>query len=232
MLLKKMLKKLNQEDRIIENLFSDVDSNARILDVGSGKGRNIKFLNELGFSNVLGVELNNELVELANSNNLRTVSVDSFTELDGKFDVILFSHVIEHFSHGDLLKFLESYFTYAKDPCDVIILTPLESKFFYHDFDHVKPYHPQGIETVFSNKLEQIQFSSQFVLDIEDIYFRKAPFRLSTFNRKAYLGKPSIFFILINALPAILWLVTGKLFGTVTGWGGRYKITKKSKTSF
>lgn len=232
MLFKKMLKKLNREDRIIEKLFSEVDSNARILDVGSGKGRNIKFLNELGFSNVLGVEINKELVDLANGNNLKTVSVDSFKELDGKFDVILFSHVIEHFNHDDLLKFLESYFTYAKDHGEVIILTPLESKFFYHDFDHVKPYHPQGIETVFSNKLEQIQFSSQFVLCIKDIYFRKMPFRLSTFNRKAYLGKPSIFFILINVLPVVLWLVTGKLFGTVTGWGARYKIIRKSKTTY
>jgi len=227
-----MLKKLNQEDHIIEKLFSEVDRNARILDVGSGKGRNIKLLNELGFSNVLGVEINKELVDLANSNNLKTVSVGSFKELDGKYDVILFSHVIEHFNHDDLLKFLESYFAYANDYGEVIILTPLESKFFYHDFDHVKPYHPQGIETVFSNKLEQIQFSSQFALDIKDIYFRKMPFRLSTFNRKAYLGKPGIFFILINALPVILWLVTGKLFGTVTGWGGRYKIIRRSKATF
>ena len=222
-----MLKKINNEDRIIKNLFSEIDKNARILDVGSGKGRNIKFLNELGFSNVLGVEINKELVDLANSKNLKAVSADEFKELNKKFDVILFSHIIEHFNHDDLLNFLEYYFSYAEENAEIIILTPLESSSFYYDFDHVKPYHPQGIETVFSNKLEQIQYSSKFVLDIRDIYFRKMPFKFLAFNRSIYLGKSSIFFILVNALSVIVWLLTGKLFGRITGWGARYVISSK-----
>jgi len=220
---------LNQdnENKIIERLFDNVDKNARILDVGSGKGRNIKFLNELGFLNVLGVEINKDLVDFANSNNLNSIVVEDFSASKEKFDVVLFSHVIEHFNHGDLLEFLEYYFSCVKDQGEVVILTPLESNFFYDDFDHVKPYHPQGIGAVFSNKLEQVQFSSQFSLDMKDIYFRKMPFRFLVFNRRIHLGKLSMPFVLVNLLSVMVWFLTGKLLGRVTGWGARYLIKIK-----
>lgn len=222
----KMILNQDNESYIVKKLFNGVNKNSRILDVGSGKGRNIEFLNKLGFLNVLGVEINKELVNFANERNFNTVTVDDFSEIKAEFDVILFSHVIEHFNYNDLLKFLEYYFSYVKNGGEIIILTPLESNFFYDDFDHVKPYHPQGIKSVFSNKLEQVQFSSQFFLDMKDIYFRKMPFRFLVFNRKVYLGKVSIPFVLINIFSVIVWFLTNKLFGRVTGWGARYLIKK------
>jgi len=220
---------LNQdnENQITKKLFDGIDKHARILDVGSGKGRNIRLLNEFGFSNVLGVEINQDLVDFANKNNLNTISVDNFSKQKELFDVILFSHIIEHFSHNDLLAFLEHYFSYTKDGAEIVVLTPLESNFFYNDFDHVKPYHPQGIEAVFSNQLEQVQFSSRFYLDLQDIYFRKMPFRFLVFSRKIHLGKVSLPYVLVNVLSVFAWLLTGKLLGRVTGWGARYRIHHK-----
>jgi len=223
---KKILSQDN-ENHILQRLFGKIDKGARILDVGSGKGRNIKFLNELGFQNVLGVEINQNLVDFSNANNLNAVSVEELSHVEGEFDVVLFSHIIEHFDHNALLDFLECYFSRLKEGGSVIILTPLESNFFYNDFDHVKPYHPQSIASVFSNQLEQVQFNNQFVLDMQDIYLRKMPFRFLVFNRKILLGRFSFSYAVVNIFAVMGWFLTGGLLGRVTGWGARYTLKKK-----
>jgi len=59
------------------------------------------------------------------------------------------SHIIEHFAPHDLLPFIDSYLHRLQPGGRLIICTPLLTKNFYNDFDHVKPYQPVGIGMVF-----------------------------------------------------------------------------------
>ena len=84
-----------------------------ILDVGCGYGRKASALNAAGFNNVLGVDTNETLIGVAKKSGVKCVH---YNELDRskKYDVILMSHIIEHFETGDLVPFIDSYLDVLK----------------------------------------------------------------------------------------------------------------------
>ena len=63
----------------------------------------------------------------------------------GQYDVLVMSHIIEHFQYQDLIKFIESYLGCLKTGGLLLIATPVMNPSFYDDFDHVKPYTHIGI---------------------------------------------------------------------------------------
>lgn len=128
----------------IEKLLRSVDRGSRVLDVACGFGEKMRLLGRLGFRNLTGVEKNLATVMVARANGLdvRQVGALDSKAKNEKFDLLVFSHIIEHFSYEDLLRFLESYFAMAQDGARVLIVTPLMSSFFYDDLDHVRPYPP------------------------------------------------------------------------------------------
>ena len=77
--------------------FKDLDVNLSVLDVGCGDGFWMEVLRDLGFSDLLGVDLSYPLLARAKSKGLRvaqySVSRMSFRR---KFDVILMCDVLEH----------------------------------------------------------------------------------------------------------------------------------------
>ena len=116
-------------------------SSLYILDVGCGRGRNLKFLKALGHE-VVGVDVNPEIVAANCRANLQTLTVDEARKMSDGFDVLLCSHIIEHFAPAQLLEFLNEWLDRLQVGGCLIILTPLMSPYFYVDFDHVKPYLP------------------------------------------------------------------------------------------
>lgn len=78
----------------------DIPFNARILDVGCADGTGVKYLNELGYHFVNGVELNEKKIEVAQKEGLDVVygDVHKLSELyaENSFDVIFSSHSFEH----------------------------------------------------------------------------------------------------------------------------------------
>lgn len=210
------------EERTLTRFLSGISKQGSrtILDVGCGYGRNIKLLNSLGHD-VLGVEANHTIVDLNNDSGLVCMTVEDFKKTDRMFDVVLMSHVIEHFRPDDLLPFMDHYLDRIKPEGFLIIMTPLGSPYFYDDFDHVKPYSPIGISMVFGGKQQQVQYFAKNKIELLDIWFRRAPFRIVHFRGRFFKGNYLI--QLYNLLSAVLFRITFHRFGRCDGWMGLYK---------
>ncbi len=147
-------------------------------------------------------------------------------EEDGSFDVLLFSHVIEHFAYDELKRFLETWFEFARDGAAVLIVTPLMSDSFFNDFDHVKPYSPQGLSSVFTSGERQVQTRSPFTLDLQDLRFRRSPRRVFHPYRGHYLGQRNPVVDGLNlGLAGLFWLSRG-VVGQRSAWLGHYRLSK------
>ena len=145
----------------------------RILDVGCGYGGKLKPILEEGYD-ALGIDINPTLVAANKANGMPCLTLEEFEENSEQFDIILMSHIIEHFQHSELKEFMDSYLDRLKKNGLLIIATPLLSPTFYHDFDHVKPYSPHGIMTVFGDKYDdQVKYTSHNKLRLKDLKFRK-----------------------------------------------------------
>ena len=195
---------------------------ARILDVGCGYGRNLRRLIDAGFD-AIGVEVNEEIVAANRTNGLPCMSVAEFNSATSTFDILVLSHVVEHFAPNDLLPFIDGYLDRLAPGGHLVIATPLVSPYFYVDFDHVKPYLPQGILSVFGVGQSQVQYYSRNKLALEDVWFRKSYPRF-TLVRSKYVKTP--FTKVLSALEvgsaAVAWLSRGTI-GQVDGWVGVFK---------
>jgi len=205
----------------ISKLLKNIPRKAKVLDVGCGYGKKIKLLNSLGFSDITGVEINEKVLNANRAKGLNVVSPAEFELLQEKYDLIVMSHIIEHFQYAELKEFMESYLNKLETGGHLLIATPILDSGFYTNFDHVKPYLPDGIKSVFENADAQISFYSKVRLKLANIYFRRSPFTLRFF-RSYYLGSPSIFLRFSNFVLLVLFNATGRIFGKTNGWLGLY----------
>lgn len=199
------------------------ESNEKVLDVGCGYGRYLKSLKAKGL-NVVGVEKNESIVSHNRSAGLNCLSVKEFVETDDQFDLIIMSHIIEHFPPEALKDFLDGYLDRLKVGGHLIIATPLMSPYFYDDFDHVKPYHPAGIMMVFGQGDAQVQYYARNKLVLKDIWFRRSFYRFS-FVRGKYIGGSIVsrVFQLFHLLSALLSYLSWGRVGKVDGWVGVFE---------
>ncbi|OGI20888.1 MAG: hypothetical protein A2287_06125 [Candidatus Melainabacteria bacterium RIFOXYA12_FULL_32_12] len=224
--LKKIIRSIESEseEKNLKKILANFDRNIAILDVGCGFGYKIKLLKKFGFKNILGIEKNQFLVKKCQDNRLNVIGVEDFREnyQNKKFDLIVMSHIIEHFQYEDLKEFLEFYLDFLEDNGHLLILSPLYQENFYDDFDHVKPYHPLGIEMVFGNKNSQVQFYSKYTLKLVDLYYRREPFRLK-FYRALVIETGNKLPEFINIILAFLFRFSFGTIGRPTGWLGLFK---------
>ena len=194
----------------------------RVLDVGCGNGRYLRILSESGFD-MSGVDENPELVQANKNAGMHCLTVDEFARTQDIYDVMLMSHVIEHFTPKDLVSFLDSYLDRLKVGGRLIIATPLLTPYFYDDFDHVKPYHPMGILMVFGTETAQVQYYSRNKLALEDIWIRRSPVR-PPHTRGRYMqsiqARPRQ---MLEFFSALLFRASGGLIGESDGWVGLFR---------
>lgn len=217
------IEKITQEEdnlirflRMIENI-----NNKKVLDVGCGFGRILKELKKEGI-NALGIDINPKIVETNLSNGLDCITTHDFVNLQEMYDVIIMSHIIEHFSPDGLLIFIDNYLDRLKPGGYLVVATPLYTANFFDDFDHIRPYQPAGINMVFGNHDSQVQYYSRHSLKLHDIWFRKGPYKLN-FSRGLYIRKSNKVAYLTNILLAILFKISFTAIGRKTGWMGLYK---------
>lgn len=219
------LENIQAEERNLVRFLSKLPCNAdmHILDVGCGYGRSIKLLCGLGY-NILGVEANEAIVKANIAANIKCMTVEEFGKTSELYDVVLMSHVIEHFYPDDLLHFMECYLARLKPGGFLVIATPLNSSNFYDDFDHVKPYSPIGITMVFGGNNAQVKYYGNNKIDLVDIWFRRSPFRIVNFKGRFLGGQYHI--QLFNMICIVLFRMSFYLIGRCDGWMGLFK--KKS----
>jgi SAM-dependent methyltransferase len=194
----------------------------RVLDVGCGYGKKLHALQDNGVD-VTGVEVNPEIVRANREAGLHCFTAEEFSHRTENYDVMLMSHVIEHFSPKDLIPFLDGYLDRLKFGGNLIIATPLLTPYFYDDFDHVKPYHPMGILMVFGADRAQVQYYARNKLALEDIWIRRSPLR-PPHSRGRYMqsiqARPRQ---ILEFLSAVLYRVSGGLIGESDGWVGLFR---------
>ena len=193
-----------------------------VLEVGCGYGRHLRILNGLGFD-VTGVDVNREIVRTNREAGLRCLTTDEFSQSNESYDVILMSHVIEHFTPKDLVPFLDGYLERLKVGGRLIIATPLVTRFFYDDFDHVKPYHPMGLLMVFGEEHAQVQYYSRNKLRLEDVWIRRGHWRFAH-RRSRYMNSPATRLLQVAEFAsALAFRLSAGLIGQADGWVGMFR---------
>jgi SAM-dependent methyltransferase len=210
------------EQIVLATMVASVcDVESTILDVGCGFGRNIKLLNDHGYQNITGIEINAEIVAHNNNHNMLCLTPVEFDQQHNQYDLILMSHVIEHFSPADLIKFLDHYLSRLKSGGHLIVATPLMSDSFYEDFDHIKPYSASSILSVFGGSNTQVQYYSVNKIQLLKLWFRMKPLRFNSHRNNLVAARWLL--QLSNLGSALLFFLTNKLLGKADGWVGAFR---------
>jgi SAM-dependent methyltransferase len=196
----------------------------RVLDVGCGYGRFLERLHAAGLD-VTGIEANANIVSANRRRGLRCLGADEFNANREEYDVILMSHFIEHFSPKKLLAVMDGYLDRLKKGGRLVIATPLMSDYFYDDFDHIKPYQPAGLRLVFEDDTAQVQYRSRNRLALRELWFRRAPLRVSHARGRYFPGLQSRLLLILDLLAGAMFLLSFRRIGRVDGWVGVYEKT-------
>lgn len=223
--LSSFLQTVPYEDRTVARMIGPLlASGQEVLDVGCGHGRTLRLLNRIGFR-ATGVDISPTTVEKNRQQGLRCYLP---TQLPGPgahplFDGIVFSHIIEHFPPLELLTFMESYLERLKPGGWVLIATPLWSKNFFDDFDHIRPYPPESLRLTFgSSQDDQVQFSSDHRMTLTRLWFRRVPWRFKFFASN-YFPHRRLLWLPVNLLLAALYRLSLGRVGMKDGWVGLYR---------
>lgn len=198
---------------------------SKILDVGCGIGENLQLMQTLGYTSVYGVDVSELMVAISSKKGFNAVCVNNIAELPPSFDVLLFSHVLEHINFPEIQVFLENYFKLCNNNAHVIIIMPVLYDAFFNDIDHIKPYYPNGLMALFSDANISKQYLSNYMLTLVDIYYRNT--NLLPYNIKCrFLNDKAnhLKFILLNTLFDFLKKGTLGLLSKRTGYTAIFKL--------
>jgi 2-polyprenyl-3-methyl-5-hydroxy-6-metoxy-1,4-benzoquinol methylase len=129
---------------------------AAILEVACGGGRLLHFFKKRGYTNLIGVDISPEQIQLAKQVTENVVETDVLEFLETteeKYDLIVGLDFIEHFHKNEALRLLEASFEALKPNGRLILQTPnAESPWvgniFYGDFTHEICFTPKGLQHV------------------------------------------------------------------------------------
>ena len=132
--------KIAKDQKILKKILKKYINNSdKILDVGCGVGRNLVLLNQLGYKNLIGTDISEEMVALSKKLGFNVVKIDDLEKINDKFDTILMSHVIEHVDENNLQSFFEKYLNLLnKDIKEEYVVFLTKSKFlFFFNGDNI-----------------------------------------------------------------------------------------------
>jgi 2-polyprenyl-3-methyl-5-hydroxy-6-metoxy-1,4-benzoquinol methylase len=132
------------------------DRTSRIVEVACGGGRMLHHLKSLGYTNVTGVDVSEQQVQLA-AQACKDVNLgDAIAYLSGNpgcFDLIIAMDLIEHFDKNEVFRFLDAAVAALAAGGRLILQTPnLDSPFGgsqrYNDFTHEVGFNPNSLSRI------------------------------------------------------------------------------------
>ena len=119
---------------------------AKILDIGCGYGGFLLQLKHEGYTNIEGIDINEEAVGYCKNKGLHVVKIDSIsnfaqTHFSSKYDFIIMTHVLEHIHKQDIITTLISVKSLLTSEGRLYLTTPnAQSRsgtyWAYEDFTH------------------------------------------------------------------------------------------------
>jgi SAM-dependent methyltransferase len=222
------------ENHKIRKLLSQVSREAAVLEVGCGYCRKMRFMRQIGFNSLTGVERNEHLVRRAVADGYQVYTPSEFDNRFTKasFDVLLLSHIIEHFAYRDLQVFLEQYLAYLRDGGRLVVASPVMNPNFYDDFDHVRPYSHVGLLSVFGNRSSQVQTYSTYALRLQGMHYIRSAYQLK--HCRALALRTRLYRVprLLNQLLHFIYRISFRLIGRPSSWVGLFvKTTHHGETA-
>jgi len=135
------------------------DKKARILEIGCGYGRYIRELNDLGYINVEGVDINSEQISYAKKkfglSNVFKMDAFDWLETHHNYDCILAIDILEHFELDSLMRLTGLIKRALCSSGRLIIQAPNACDPFlihrYYDLTHERAFSPHSIEQLLLN---------------------------------------------------------------------------------
>jgi len=115
------------QERYIRKAFESIDRDKRILDIACGDGVGLRYFRELGFKEVVGVELSKQKANMARNHGYRVIEYDmnklsEYAHELREFDIIYSSHTLEHCFYP--LKVLEMFKQFLRRDGRLLIVFP------------------------------------------------------------------------------------------------------------
>jgi len=146
----------------------------KILDAGCGNGSFVFWLNEFGYTQVSGIDISKEMVDLGKSLDIKNIfQGDLFEHLKNNknnYDFIFCRDVLEHFTKPKVFEMFNLFYNSLKTGGNLVVqvpngCSPNFGKIFFRDLTH---------ETLFSdavlNQLKQsIGFNSIYIKEITPV---------------------------------------------------------------
>jgi 2-polyprenyl-3-methyl-5-hydroxy-6-metoxy-1,4-benzoquinol methylase len=151
------LREKRQFESEILPLLHSVSKSARIFDMGCGSGSLLKGLKEAGYTNLIGMDLSEEQVNMAHEFGVSEVvlgdAMQFFRGSEEQFDIITGMDIIEHFTKDELVELLQLIQSKLKKGGMAIFRTPnmdapIATAFAIGDFTHENYLNASSAEQV------------------------------------------------------------------------------------
>jgi 2-polyprenyl-3-methyl-5-hydroxy-6-metoxy-1,4-benzoquinol methylase len=135
------------------------DRQARVLDVGCGRGGMVYWLQQRGYKAAEGIDLSSEQVETARRLGISNVHQADLSSYLGSrrayYDALILRDVVEHFTREEIVKVLQLCRAAIRPGGSVIVQVPnAESPFFgrirYGDFTHELAFTSSSVTQLFN----------------------------------------------------------------------------------
>lgn len=137
-------------------LLKRYDRDIPLLDLGCGQGFMLRYLQSVGFTNLIGVDISAEQIEKAKAQGFNAIQADAFDflkEHTDQFKVIVSIDLIEHFKKEEILELLDLMYAALKPGGLLILQTPngeglLPGYVIYGDFTHFTILSPLSLRHI------------------------------------------------------------------------------------
>lgn len=135
------------------------DKKIAMLDIGCGCGFLVYYLRSIGFDNVTGIDINEQLIQTAKHNvDAEFISCDAtdyLRETQKRFDIIFMWNVLEHIPHEEVIDFLATVRQSLTEHGFAVVRTPnmtniMAQGHLNDDFTHVTGLTEQSLEQIAS----------------------------------------------------------------------------------
>lgn len=148
-------------DITVNWIAQHVPSNSRVLDVGSGNGGMLQALNNIGFADLTGSDSSFKCIDRIKELGFKgwqgdVLSDDFYNKSEGKFDLIILSHVLEHLVEPlDAVVRLSRLLSkvgrlYIETPDSSRYINYSSVPFYYFDTEHINHFDKFSLENICS----------------------------------------------------------------------------------